>query len=1185
MGKRGKTGATDDLGQASPVIAISEDPVPVGLRISPEPAGQNGQGDVAPEQAPRQDDSDGDAGEDDDEGLDEALESGLEIGFSYASGELERPSLDPNRLGLSSPRVQTRADSPEGERSRTPRFSSTFAGMTRVPRGLPPQSEEVWQDPRFRGSIGRLSERTHEQREDLEAALAQDRRLHAHVFAKVCRALRARSDELKAFDPTAPGARALLAARCAAHESELSAWLNEELPRQLNHYYDEDPVVESLERVLSGLETLPSEVPLEVVVSVAKPGRLARLGAALRLTDSFEHRPVPLRRVLSMALTRSSLYDLEDFFAQRQALRGEVVAALDAAARLTREALRSEARVEEGKELELLEEHVTHLCAVLAEAETLIRAPLTHVDATTKGILSALEACHLGLESVPMDAALTATARGDWRSRWLSLRYGFTFVLTRSLARMREGHIRRLELQVLHHPELHTALRDLSRRVNTSLVGLRGALEADTAMHRAAFLPLDEAFAKAKERLASVFDTSQRPAAMHRSLKFLIRRQLKSVYRVYERVTQELEAELKEDELLAAVRATRHELEQLPGQLPLLQLSFPRAQTPAVRLFQTLRILGQERQQGVALGRIVGRREQYHRFWELQEFEPSLEEFRAATQTGAGELWNIVRYNLEGAVADVEEELEDFDTKVEPADEKQGEVIAAACLRSQKNAMGGLERAQGRLKAMSVELGEFHSDIELTFSEKVDFSAGVRSDCSAAVSTRGWLRVTAAAGWLALQQSSHRWRKLVRHLQRGGKAAAVVGTERFREAQNWGRGLLGLTVASLAEDHSKNEVALAMQKSHGEHLPPVYRRLFSLEPLDFDEFLVAREEEFAALDAVVRRWESGLAASVALHGDPGSGKRSFLNCSIDRAFAQKTIRRIHLNRKVTQTHELVEAVAKALELEGVTDLTRLEQALNALEPCVLILERAQNAFLRHIGGFEALRALLVLLSRTSVRHLWVVVFEGHSFAVLQRLFRIGDAFTRVIAFDGLSVEEIRHAITVRHEPSGYDLDFRLDEQTALKLKRPLRSARNNPELQRAIISGYFYDQLHQFSGGNLYVAFYLWLRAVKGPDASRLDVEPVTSLQSAAMERMSQDQFFAAAAILLHGELNVSQMAQVFDWDLIKCRLLLQYFEQHVIVLRRDDGETQDHDSLPRTINPLLLKPLVGLLQRRHIVY
>ena len=45
--------------------------------------------------------------------------------------------------------------------------------------------------------------------------------------------------------------------------------------------------------------------------------------------------------------------------------------------------------------------------------------------------------------------------------------------------------------------------------------------------------------------------------------------------------------------------------------------------------------------------------------WVLGRFERELEEAREAFLAGMNELWNITRYNLDGAVAEVEEALID----------------------------------------------------------------------------------------------------------------------------------------------------------------------------------------------------------------------------------------------------------------------------------------------------------------------------------------------------------------------------------------------------------------------------------------------------------------------------------------------------------------------------------------------
>lgn len=309
--------------------------------------------------------------------------------------------------------------------------------------------------------------------------------------------------------------------------------------------------------------------------------------------------------------------------------------------------------------------------------------------------------------------------------------------------------------------------------------------------------------------------------------------------------------------------------------------------------------------------------------------------------------------------------------------------------------------------------------------------------------------------------------------------------------------------------------------------------------------------------------------------------------------------RIGLEERPGSAHELVTRICAQIAPEA--DLPAHDPAL-ALEAMpgrhIVVLERLHLAFVRRAGGFEAIRAILALIGRTDHKLLWIVSLEAHPFAVLQRLLRLSDAFSHVIPMKGLEPAALEKAVLARHELSGYRLRFVADDATRERLGRELRRARGDTAAEQTILRKQFYRTLHEASGGNLHSAIVYWLRAVsRAPDDTELLVSMLDPVEPPGLERFANDHLFALTAILVHGELEPEELAEVLDLDPARTRTILQFLAHRGFVQPvAATAPTSSDDAAPpaaaseyrhrrvRLAQPML-KPVVRALTSRNIVH
>src|SRR5690606_8613044 len=203
-------------------------------------------------------------------------------------------------------------------------------------------------------------------------------------------------------------------------------------------------------------------------------------------------------------------------------------------------------------------------------------------------------------------------------------------------------------------------------------------------------------------------------------------------------------------------------------------------------------------------------------------------------------------------------------------------------------------------------------------------------------------------------------RARTRRAIRGGGAAGAAAIARLRratlslgQARRQMRGRIGLDAARRAGSATTVGQWLADDRTAA-GLPDGYRQIFTLEPIDSDEFLVGREDDIETIAAAVRRFDAGQPATVAVYGEKGSGKTSLIHAAIRRVLPGRPLRTLELHRLTSHPDALLCALRDMFGRPDAASLADLARILRQEPPQVAILEEAHRLFHRRVGGFDAM---------------------------------------------------------------------------------------------------------------------------------------------------------------------------------------------------------------------------------------
>jgi hypothetical protein len=386
-------------------------------------------------------------------------------------------------------------------------------------------------------------------------------------------------------------------------------------------------------------------------------------------------------------------------------------------------------------------------------------------------------------------------------------------------------------------------------------------------------------------------------------------------------------------------------------------------------------------------------------------------------------------------------------------------------------------------------------------------------------------------------------------------------------------------------------------------IPALYLAQFSLEPLAKEEFLVGRQEEYKIIQEALLRWRSGNSCSILNVGEKGSGKTSLINCFQKRFFSDFETLRGTIVKKLTTETEMAHYISQLFGLPENLTFDQLVQAINAGGKRIVILEGCHNLYLRRINGFEAFRQFLSLIIQTNLRVMWVLTMDEYAWrylarAGLQRQTQL--CFDAVINVQPMKKEDIRESIVTRHNDSGYQLRYSMNDELRNKLRKQFKIWRDVTErqLQKAL-EDEFFDTLFSISFGNISVAIFYWLNSLRftGNDidpvtpyseksresqeitgSNGVEVQPLKLPEFHFLSDLSVEQNFALLAIIEHENLTADELATVLDIPYSDSLYILSSLANKRLITFEENGGRY-------SINPIILRPIIDALINQNLVY
>jgi hypothetical protein len=357
-----------------------------------------------------------------------------------------------------------------------------------------------------------------------------------------------------------------------------------------------------------------------------------------------------------------------------------------------------------------------------------------------------------------------------------------------------------------------------------------------------------------------------------------------------------------------------------------------------------------------------------------------------------------------------------------------------------------------------------------------------------------------------------------------------------------------------------------------EKLPYSYRRLFQLSPLENDRLYIHREFEENQMQLAFTNWLNGSYAPVIISAEKGYGITSFLNIYLKKLEVKNTIKRLSIKHSVFNQEELLGILGELFLPEKFSGFEELVDYLNIEDNRqIVVIENLQYLYLRDVKGFDCLKVLTNIISKTSKNIFWITSTTLYANRFLNKAIRLNDIFGYHIYLNEFNSGQIAELVKIRNSISGYKLEYVYDK----KILRKKEFHKLSYEQKQNFLEKDFFNSLNKFTRSNVSLTLLYWLRSITEIQERKVFINADFEFSETILDSLSTDKIFVLHSLVLHDGLRISDIARTVNFSLEETHQLTQILYDDSVLIKNDEMYF---------INPLLYRQSVEILKVNNLI-
>ena len=299
-------------------------------------------------------------------------------------------------------------------------------------------------------------------------------------------------------------------------------------------------------------------------------------------------------------------------------------------------------------------------------------------------------------------------------------------------------------------------------------------------------------------------------------------------------------------------------------------------------------------------------------------------------------------------------------------------------------------------------------------------------------------------------------------------------------------------------------------------LPISYRRLFADQALDAGDLLTGKEHRVVKIRSLLIGETEGASRAAAVISIGGMGKDAVVQ-NLARGLGPKsTVKHLTFTKSMNDPKQTLRMMRELYSAgHGRT---------------VVVVDGFKWLFSIRPGGFEALRAFVSEVVKTSDRVGWLVSADRPVWTYADRLVPLHDAFPEVLNLDAFSPQQLKDTILSRHSMSGFKLQFRRDSVGITTVTPWTRLGQSGQSIK---VEDRYFEALHRDSGGLLADALRLWIASIASVNNNNdtVVIGPIPHPPIVSLRRLPEETLITLRQVARQGRITPHDHSAQFRWE------------------------------------------------------
>lgn len=362
------------------------------------------------------------------------------------------------------------------------------------------------------------------------------------------------------------------------------------------------------------------------------------------------------------------------------------------------------------------------------------------------------------------------------------------------------------------------------------------------------------------------------------------------------------------------------------------------------------------------------------------------------------------------------------------------------------------------------------------------------------------------------------------------------------------------------------------------NLPFIYSKLFDGVPLEFGELFIGKEKIELEILKLRELFNTKRPSSLLITGEPGAGKTSTINMIETQILKNQDLISLNFEERICDEEALLKFLSIKLGYKSILTRNEVVSVLNErYKGYFITVKNFQKLFQRKVGGYQALRTLIYIISLTQSSVIWICVIQKISFLFLNKNFNVASYFSKHINLEEINTQIMREIIISRHKTTGFSLKY-LDDGLN-QFKNSLFN-RGNLKDKQAFLSDQFFLGLNKFAGGNIVSAMNFWLNSISHVNKAEIFIDTYRELPFVDLSYFELKHILVLYTILLHGGISKVQIAESMNMKEDETAEILSSLNNNNLLRMGDSFANQDY----YYINKFRFRSIENELKRRNLI-